>query len=116
MAQEENKLEEMKALLEELGATGRYNIFIVVEDPKQKETMSGLCGKGNDIKAALCYAYDNDIIAFKVIVYSILTYAKAQGTLNDNDPLFNSILALMHDTIAARKREIQETNNEEDNG
>ena len=117
MAQEiDNKLEQLKALLEELGATNKYNIFMVVEDSEQKETMSGLCGKGNDIKAALCYAYDNNIVAFKVAVYSILTYAEAQGTLNDNNPLFNSILALMHETVAARKREIQETNKDEDNG
>lgn len=108
MAQEiDNKLEQLKALLEELGATDRYNMFVVIEDTKQEETFSGLCGIIRDIKGALCFAYDNEIIGFKIAVLSILTYAIAHGTLEKDGELYNSILALMRKTVAARQKEIQ---------
>lgn len=114
MAQEiDNKLEQLKALLDELGATDKYNIFVVVEDKKQAETFSGLCGIIRDIKAALCYAFDYNIAGFKVAVHSFLTYAIAHGTLEKDSDLFNDIVALMHKTMDAAKKE---TNNDENNG
>lgn len=117
MAQEiENKLEQLKALLEELGATDEYDMFVVVEDKKQEKNFSGLCGTISDIKAALCYAFDSDIAGFTVAVYSILTYAIAHGTLEKDGVLFNDIKELMFETREARAIEIQETNDEEDNG
>ena len=114
MAQEfNNKLKQLKALLAEMGESEEYNMFVVVEDPKRAETMSGLCGKGNDLKTALCYAYDCDIVAFKLSVTSFLTYAIANGTLEKDSDLINRILALMYETVAATRKE---TNEEEDNG
>lgn len=116
MAQEINKLEQLKALLEELGATDKYNMFIVVEDMEQEKTTSGFCGKISNIKGSLCYAYDTDINGFKIAVLSILTYAMAKGTLEKDGELYNKIASLMYETVAAREKEIQESNKEEDNG
>lgn len=116
MAQEiDNKLEQLKTLLAELGATERYNMFVVLEDSRQEVTMLGLRGKTSDIKGALCHAYDNDIHSFKIAVLSVLTYAIAYNTLEKNGELYNKILSLMCETIAAREKEIQQQN-EEDNG
>lgn len=117
MAQEiDNKREQLKVLLKELSATNRYNIFAVVEDQMQEETMLALCGKIRNIKGALCFAYDIDINSFNTAVISILTYATAKGTLEKEGELYNRIASLMYDTITAREKEIQETNNNEDNG
>jgi hypothetical protein len=116
MAQEiDDKLEQLKALLDELGATDEYNMFVVVEDKKQEKTFSGLCGTIRDIKAALCYAFDIDIAGFTVAVHSILTYAITHGTLEKDGVLFNDITELMFETREAREKEIQQRN-EENNG
>lgn len=117
MAQEiDNKLEELRALVAELSATDKYNIYVVVEDKKRAKTMYGLCGTIRDIKASLCYAFNGDINSFKIAVKSILTYTTTMETLKMNGELYNSILALMRETVAAREKEIQETNEDEDNG
>ena len=112
MAQEiDNKLEQLKALLVEVGESEQYNMFVVIEDKKQEKIFSGLCGTIRDIKAALCYAFDSDIAGFTVAVHSILTYAIAHDTLEKDGVLFNDIKALMYKTREARKKEIQEDEN-----
>lgn len=116
MTQEEKERKELFKLLEKLSATNRYNIFVAVEDQTREETMSAFSGKISDIKGTLCFAYDTEINVFKIAVLSILTYAIAKGTLEKDGELYNKIASLMYETVAAREKEMQETNEDEDNG
>lgn len=101
-------------MLEELGESQRFNMFVVLDDEYNEIVKSGLCGKVGDIITSLCYAFDSDIKAFEIAMSSIIVYAVKYGALDDNSELFEKIKDVMHNTIAARKIELeQEKENEE---
>jgi hypothetical protein len=112
----EQKLEQLKALLEELGKQEEFNIFLVLDDNYNKTVVSGLCGEIRDLVTSLCAAFDSDITAFQIAMLSTATYAVGHGTLDENSELFKKIKEVMHKTAAARVKELeleQEKDNEE---
>lgn len=110
----EQKLEQLNALLAELGDSEKFNMFVVLDDEHNEIVSSGLCGKIGDIITSLCFAFDSDIKAFEIAMSSIIVYAVKYGALDDNSELFEKIKEAMHNTIAARKKELElEKDNEE---
>lgn len=110
----EQKLEQLKALMAELSESKDFNMFVVLDNGHDKVVMSGLCGTIVEIGNALCVAFDSDITAFEIAMSSIIVYAAKHGTLDENSELCQEIMKVMHKTVAAREKELeQEKENEE---
>lgn len=110
----EQKLEQLKALLAELGKSEEFNMFVVLDKECDHTVMSGLCGKVRDITTSLCCAFDNDITAFEIAMSSIIIYAVKHGTLDENSEVFKKMIEVKHKTVAARKKELEEEKDNEE--
>lgn len=114
----EQKLEQLKALLEELGESEKLNMFVMLDEKHNKTVLSGLCGEIKEIETSLCVAFDNDITAFSIAMRAIMIYAMKHGTLKKHSELYRKMVKVLLNTLIAREVEEeleleQEKENEE---